>query len=82
MIRPMIRHCGRPVGCDYFCTTGIWQTVWLEPAPPMRIQDLFLKPLLDVEPHAIHLGTVVLPPPQPEHAFALSAPAVRAPPPA
>ena len=41
-----------------------------------------LKPLLDVEPHAIHLGTVVLPPPQPEHAFALSAPAVRAPPPA
>ena len=41
-----------------------------------------LEPPLDVEPHAIHLGTVVLPPRQPEHAFALSAPAVRAPPPA
>jgi beta-galactosidase/beta-glucuronidase len=39
---------GRPIGCDYFCTTGIWQTVWLEPAPPMRIQELFLKPLLNI----------------------------------
>ena len=39
---------GRPVGCDYYGTTGIWQTVWLEPAPPMRIQELVLQPLPNV----------------------------------
>jgi hypothetical protein len=25
---------------DYYCTTGIWQTVWLEPVPPIRIEEL------------------------------------------
>jgi len=41
-----------------------------------------LEPPLDVEPHALPLGTVVLRARQPERAFALAAPAVRAPPPA
>jgi hypothetical protein len=41
-----------------------------------------LEPPLDVEPHALPLGTVVLRTRQPERAFALAAPAVRAPPPA
>ena len=42
-----------------------------------------LEPPLDVEPHnALPLGTVVLRTRQPECAFALAAPAVRAPPPA
>lgn len=40
---------GRPKSCDYFCTTGIWQTVWLEPAPPLRIEELRLKPILNVD---------------------------------
>ncbi|HZT43233.1 MAG TPA: glycoside hydrolase family 2 TIM barrel-domain containing protein [Chthonomonadaceae bacterium] len=40
---------GRPRGCDYYCTTGIWQTVWLEPAPPTRIEELRLKPILNVD---------------------------------
>ena len=31
---------GLPEGIDYYCTTGIWQTVWLEPVPPMRIEEL------------------------------------------
>ncbi|MDQ3802367.1 MAG: glycoside hydrolase family 2 [Acidobacteriota bacterium] len=31
---------GLPQGIDYYCTTGIWQTVWLERAPPIRIQEL------------------------------------------
>jgi beta-galactosidase/beta-glucuronidase len=31
---------GRPRGIDYTCTTGIWQTVWLEPVTAMRIEEL------------------------------------------
>ncbi|MGH2355423.1 MAG: glycoside hydrolase family 2 protein [Chloroflexota bacterium] len=38
---------GRPHGIDYYCTTGIWQTVWLEPAPPLRIDDLVITPLAE-----------------------------------
>ena len=33
-------HTGLPHGIDYYCTTGIWQTVWLEPAPPIRIEEI------------------------------------------
>ena len=44
---------GLPEGIDYYCTTGIWQTVWLEPVPPMRIEELRIntnaeRNLLDV----------------------------------
>jgi beta-galactosidase/beta-glucuronidase len=35
---------GLPHGIDYYCTTGIWQTVWLEPAPPIRIDELTVTP--------------------------------------
>jgi len=31
---------GLPSGIDYYCTTGIWQTVWLEPVPALRIDEL------------------------------------------
>jgi beta-galactosidase/beta-glucuronidase len=31
---------GLPHDIDYYCTTGIWQTVWLEPVPAMRIEEL------------------------------------------
>lgn len=33
-------HTGLPEGIDYYCTTGIWQTVWLEPVPSVRINQL------------------------------------------
>lgn len=33
-------HTGLPEGIDYYCTTGIWQTVWLEPVPPIRIEEI------------------------------------------
>jgi beta-galactosidase/beta-glucuronidase len=33
-------HTGLPESIDYYCTTGIWQTVWLEPVPPIRIEEL------------------------------------------
>ncbi len=31
---------GLPQAIDYYCTTGIWQTVWLEPVPAIRIEEL------------------------------------------
>jgi len=31
---------GLPHDIDYYCTTGIWQTVWLEPVSAMRIDEL------------------------------------------
>ncbi|HYY57009.1 MAG TPA: beta galactosidase jelly roll domain-containing protein, partial [Pyrinomonadaceae bacterium] len=35
---------GRPHDIDYYCTTGIWQTVWLEPVPTVRINELIINP--------------------------------------
>lgn len=35
---------GKPFEIDYYCTTGIWQTVWLEPVPQMRINDVLVTP--------------------------------------
>lgn len=33
-------HTGLPAEIDYYCTTGIWQTVWLEPVPTIRIEEV------------------------------------------
>lgn len=38
---------GVPKGCDYYCTTGIWQRVWLEPVPARRFDSLTIVPRLD-----------------------------------
>jgi beta-galactosidase/beta-glucuronidase len=35
---------GLPRHIDYYCTTGIWQTVWLEPVSSMRIESLQVVP--------------------------------------
>jgi beta-galactosidase/beta-glucuronidase len=35
---------GLPHGIDYYCSTGIWQPVWLEPVPPIRISELKITP--------------------------------------
>ena len=35
---------GLPHDIDYYCTTGIWQTVWLEPVPTVRIGELVINP--------------------------------------
>ena len=37
---------GLPHGIDYYCTTGIWQTVWLEPVPRLHIRSLSITPIL------------------------------------
>ncbi|MGV3616060.1 MAG: glycoside hydrolase family 2 protein [Fimbriimonas sp.] len=34
-------------GIDYICTTGIWQTVWLERVPVMRLADVRIVPHLN-----------------------------------
>jgi beta-galactosidase/beta-glucuronidase len=38
---------GKPHGIDYYCSTGIWQTVWLEPVPPIRIAEIRITPNLE-----------------------------------
>ncbi|MDT7807577.1 MAG: hypothetical protein QOJ70_1390 [Acidobacteriota bacterium] len=35
---------GLPHDIDYYCTTGIWQTVWLEPVPSVRIEEIRVTP--------------------------------------
>lgn len=35
---------GEPHDIDYYCTTGVWQTVWLEPAPAVRIDEIKVTP--------------------------------------
>lgn len=39
---------GLPQGIDYYCTTGIWQTVWMEPVPHLHIRSLSITPILSV----------------------------------
>lgn len=34
---------GLPRGIDYWCTTGIWQTVWLEPVANSYLADLAIE---------------------------------------
>lgn len=41
---------GIPRGCDYYCTTGIWQTVWMEPVPAVRINEVRITPLVGDDP--------------------------------
>jgi len=37
---------GLPHDIDYYCTSGIWQTVWIEPVPPIRIEELKIIPFI------------------------------------
>jgi len=51
---------GLPHGIDYWCTTGIWQSVWLEPVPTSYLADVVVssdisQELLVVSP-VIHGG--------------------------
>ncbi len=39
----------RPGGIMYTPTTGIWQTVWLEPVSPISIKDLKIVPNIDTQ---------------------------------
>ncbi|HYV97085.1 MAG TPA: glycoside hydrolase family 2 TIM barrel-domain containing protein, partial [Gemmatimonadaceae bacterium] len=46
---------GSPREIDYYCTTGIWQTVWLEPAPATRVNDLRITPIVEEETFEIEI---------------------------
>ncbi len=46
---------GKPAGVGYYCTTGIWQTVWLEPAPPVRVDELRITPQLEENALEVHV---------------------------
>ena len=43
------KQCGRfaSFGCEYTRTTGIWQTVWMEPVAKMGLRDVYIVPDLD-----------------------------------
>jgi len=46
-----------PEGIFYTATTGIWQTVWLEPLPPRHVTSLRLWPKLDEGVLEFDVGT-------------------------
>ena len=48
---------GRPHDIDYYNTTGIWQTVWLEPVPPIRIEEIRLN--ASARESAIEIGVLL-----------------------
>ena len=45
--QPRGKQVRKPEGIWYTPTTGIWQTVWLEPVPEIRIDDLRIMPDID-----------------------------------
>ena len=47
----------KPEGIFYTATTGIWQTVWLEPLPPRHITSVQLWPRLDEGALEFDVGT-------------------------
>ena len=44
-------------GCDYTRTTGIWQTVWLEPVPKQYIKRLRIVPNLSIDGLRVDVST-------------------------
>ncbi len=45
--QPRGKQVHQPVDIWYTASTGIWQTVWLEPVPAMRVASLRITPDLD-----------------------------------
>lgn len=41
-------------GCSYTRTTGIWQTVWMEPVSPQGLEHVFCVPDVDQSQFVIH----------------------------
>lgn len=44
---PRGKQTMNPQGIMYTCTTGIWQTVWMEPVPEQHIESLKMTPDID-----------------------------------
>jgi hypothetical protein len=45
--QPRGKQKTKPGSLKYVSTTGIWQTVWLEPVPPSHIEDMLFNPDID-----------------------------------
>jgi len=55
--QPRGKQSRKPEGIFYTSTSGIWQTVWLEPVPAVCIDGL--KTVPDVDAKSLHLWTAV-----------------------
>jgi hypothetical protein len=55
--QPRGKQSRKPEGIFYTPTSGIWQTVWLEPVPIVCIDDLRLTP--DVDAHCLRVRVAV-----------------------
>ncbi|MDR3378400.1 MAG: glycoside hydrolase family 2 TIM barrel-domain containing protein [Verrucomicrobiae bacterium] len=55
--QPRGKQSRKPEGIFYTPTSGIWQTVWLEPVPPVCIDRLKCVP--DVDTNSLHLWVAV-----------------------
>ncbi|HWD21214.1 MAG TPA: glycoside hydrolase family 2 TIM barrel-domain containing protein [Verrucomicrobiae bacterium] len=55
--QPRGKQSRKPEGIFYTPTSGIWQTVWLEPVPDVCIDQLSVNP--DVDAQALHLRAAV-----------------------
>lgn len=53
--QPRGKQIQRPHGIWYTPTTGIWQTIWLEPVPEVRLERLQFLP--DIDAGVVHLTT-------------------------
>ncbi|HTJ00377.1 MAG TPA: glycoside hydrolase family 2 TIM barrel-domain containing protein [Dongiaceae bacterium] len=47
--QPRGKQSRKPEGVFYTSTSGIWQTVWLEPVPAINIADLKMTPAADLK---------------------------------
>jgi len=56
-LQPRGKQVSRPGGIWYTPTTGIWQTVWLEPVPDAHITGLRMTP--DIDREALSLQTAI-----------------------
>ena len=45
--QPRGKQVNNPEGASHTAATGIWQSVWLEPVPPARIENLVVTPDVD-----------------------------------
>jgi beta-galactosidase/beta-glucuronidase len=55
--QPRGKQVRKPHGIWYTPTTGIWQTVWLEPVPPTYLEHLRLTP--DIDDRAVRIESEV-----------------------
>ena len=55
--QPRGKQSRKPEGIFYTSTSGIWQTVWLEPVPDISISSLKMVP--DVDSQSLHLWVAV-----------------------